>query len=283
MYQYIDYSTDPDTFEETMELETKKFVDNFFSMSKEERRNILYNSSIIDKNNEGRNALLRAVTRDPRFLLPLRDEKNPSPEAAQSPVSQAAQSPVPEAAQSLVSSFETSQGSVYTYAVDGRVLRQKSAAGSTMDASVSIFDRTFFFDEKDTRAARMGLERGLRPTESGQFRGLDYDDSKLDKQKFMDLIKREQSKRPFTNDPRFLGRHVWESAEGRKSFDEAYIQAGGTISERLITPETQPRLGLHPLEYNLGNARIHAGNKITKITMKDGSITEYDSNRKNSN
>jgi hypothetical protein len=269
---------DPDTFEETMELETKKFVDDFFSMSREERNRILYDSSVVDPTNEGKYALLRAVTQDPRFLLPLRDEKksspkaaqspvsspeaaqSPVPEAAQSPVPKAAQSPVPEAAQSLVSSFETSQGSVYTYGADGKVLRQKSVAGSTMDASISMFDRTAFLPEADFKAARMGLERGLRPTESGQFRGLDYDDSKMDQQKFMDL--------------RF---------KGKKSFDEAFTGAGGTISERLITPETQPRLGLNPLEYNLGNARVHAGNKITKITMKDGSITEYDFDRKNSN
>jgi hypothetical protein len=129
-----------------------------------------------------------------------------------------------------------------------------------MDASISMFDRTAFLPEADFKAARMGLERGLRPTESGQFRGLDYDDSKMDQQKFMDL--------------RF---------KSKKSFDEAFIGAGGTISERLITPETQPRLGLHPLEYNLDNQRFHAGNDVTKITRKDGSITEYDSDRKNSN
>ena len=150
-------------------------------------------------------------------------------------------------------SFKTSQGSVYTYGADGRVTRQKSVSGSTMEASSSSFDKTVFLPEEDLSSAKAGLGRGLRPTESGQFRGLDYDPSKMDKQKFMDL--------------RF---------KQKKAFDEAYTSAGGTISERLITPETQPKIGLHPLEYNLGDNKFHAGNEVTEIVAQDGTVTRID-------
>jgi hypothetical protein len=150
-------------------------------------------------------------------------------------------------------SFKTSQGSVYTYGDDGRVTRQKSVLGSTMEASSSSFDKTVFLSQEDLTSAKTGLGRGLRPTESGQFRGLDYDPSKMDQQKFMDL--------------RF---------KQKKAFDEAYTSAGGTISERLITPETQPKIGLHPLEYNLGDNKFHAGNEVTEIVAQDGTITRID-------
>lgn len=150
---------------------------------------------------------------------------------------------------SRIFQFETSQGSVYTYGSDGRVLRQKSQSGSTMEATSSSFDRTAFLSPEDLKSARMGLERGLKPTDSGQFRGLDYNDSGLNSKQFMDL--------------RF---------KQKKSFDEAYQLSGGKISERLITPEFEPRLGYHPLEYNLGDTKFHAGNEVTRITTKDGRL-----------
>lgn len=149
-------------------------------------------------------------------------------------------------------SFETSMGSVYTYNSSGRVSRQKSTGGSTMEASSSSFDRTAFLEGNDLTSARMGLERGLAPTESGQFRGLDYDQSKLDRKKFNNLRN-----------------------NNKMSFDEAYRNSGGIISERLITPESQPRMGYSPLEYNLGDRKFHAGNEVTKITRKDSSVNNF--------
>ena len=152
-----------------------------------------------------------------------------------------------------VTSFQTSQGSVYTYDSDGRVHRQKSTVGSSMEASSSSFDRTVFLPETDIESARLGLERGLKPTESGQLRGLDYDSNKMNSKLFMDL--------------RF---------RGRKSYDEAFTAAGGTITERLITPSTEPQLGYNPLEYNIGDQKFHPGNVVTQISYKDGSTKQIE-------
>lgn len=181
-------------------------------------------------------------------------------------ISTSVESPTPDellgtspVAANLVTSFQTSQGSVYTYDSDGRVHRQKSAQGSTMEASSSSFDRTAFLSETDIDSARMGLERGLRPTESGQFRGLDYDSSKMNSKLFMDL--------------RF---------GQKKSYDEAFTAAGGTITERLITPSTEPQLGYSPLEYNVGDQKFHAGNVVTQISYKDGTTKQVELDTKSS-
>jgi len=175
-------------------------------------------------------------------------------------ISTSVESPAPDellgtspVAANPVTSFQTSQGSVYTYDSDGRVHRQKSTVGSSMEASSSSFDRTVFLPETDIESARLGLERGLKPTESGQLRGLDYDSSKMNSKLFMDL--------------RF---------RGRKSYDEAFTAAGGTITERLITPSTEPQLGYNPLEYNIGDQKFHPGNVVTQISYKDGSTKQIE-------
>ena len=141
-----------------------------------------------------------------------------------------------------VISFKTELGSIYTYDSGGRVSRQKSALGSTMEASTSSFDRTVFVSPKDIYSARMGYEmRGLRPLEDGTLQGLDFNEDKLDKVKFLEL---RQKKVPF---------------------DEEYISSGGTITPRSITPELQPKMGYYPFEYNLGDNKFHAGSQVVEI------------------
>lgn len=149
-----------------------------------------------------------------------------------------------------VSSFETSQGSVYTYDSSGRVLRQKSALGSTMKASTSSFDRTVFVSPEDASAVKIGYERGLGPLEDGTLQGLDYNRDKLDNVKFGGLRKQGVS------------------------FDEAYTSSGGTITPRNITPELQPKIGYNPFEYNLKDNKYHAGNEVTKITPITEPVTK---------
>lgn len=140
-----------------------------------------------------------------------------------------------------ISSFETALGSVYTYDPSGRVLRQKSALGSTMEASTSSFDRTVFVSPQDRGAVEAGYQRGLKPLEDGTLQGLDYNRDKLDNVKFSELRKKGVS------------------------FDEAYTSSGGTITPRNITPELQPKMGYNPFEYNLGNNKYHVGSEVTKI------------------
>ena len=153
---------------------------------------------------------------------------------------------------SPVVSFETWQRDFYKYRADGKLLFDFGYGGFYEPEKIHVFeyntgygvpglhdedlgrtgfDEVGYVDSSDVLAVKRGLERGLIPKKDGRFRGLDYDDSKLDEQKFIAAL-----------------------SSGKKSFDGAYIQAGGTISERLITPSTQPRLGYHPVQYNHGLA-----------------------------
>jgi hypothetical protein len=135
-------------------------------------------------------------------------------------------------------------GSIYTYDSGGRVSRQKSALGSTMEASTSSFDRTVFVSPEDRGAVEIGYKRGLKPLEDGTLQGLDYNEDKLDKVKFLELRQKGVS------------------------FDEAYISSGGTITPRSITPELQPQMGYYPFEYNLGDNKYHAGSKVVQINRR---------------
>lgn len=147
-------------------------------------------------------------------------------------------------------SFETSMGSIYTRDSSGRISRQKSTGGSTMEASTSSFDRTVFVSPEDVSAVKIGYERGLRPLEDGTLQGLDYNRDKLDNVKFGGLRKQGVS------------------------FDEAYTSSGGTITPRNITPELQPKIGYNPFEYNLEDKKFHAGNEIVRINEKDSLIPQ---------
>jgi hypothetical protein len=167
---------------------------------------------------------------------------------------------------SPVVSFETWQREFYKYRADGKLLIDTQYGGlledepggklheyelntgygvpglHDEDLMRTGFDEVGYVDPADVVAVKRGLERGLIPKKDGRLRGLDYDNSKLDEQKFIALI-----------------------SSGKKSFDGAFIQAGGTISERLITPSTQPRLGYHPVEYNHGLAPSQFRIRLAKI------------------
>lgn len=178
--------------------------------------------------------------------------KPPKPKRPKPPKPPKPERPKPTDNSSPVVSFETWQREFYKYGTDGKLRIDSNYGGFSEGEEPDVyeyylgdgvpgrheddlystgFDEVVFVHGSDVIATKRGLERGLVPKKDGQLRGLDYDDSKLDERQFVALL-----------------------ASEKKSFDGAFIQAGGTISERLITPSTQPRLGYYPVEYNPGLA-----------------------------
>lgn len=144
------------------------------------------------------------------------------------------------------SGFETDQGSRYTIEPSGQVTRFKPTTGSTIEDKPvrTTFDNTVFVSTEDLQALKVSFDRGVGIAADGKIVGLDYDDSSVNRSTFMNLRKQG------------------------KPFDEAFRLAGGVISEREITPQTEPSIGLHPFEWNNDGAKHHAGNAIVGVTQR---------------
>ena len=161
-----------------------------------------------------------------------------------------------EASQKFAS-FETSQGSVYTYGEDGRVSRQKSAQGSTMEASTSSLENTIFVDYETQRELWQAFQRGKGLREDGSLHGQKYDASGLNGRAFNKLRSGKLS------DGQKIPDHVVPS------FDVAYEIAGGKITETKPKFSYEPEVGLFVFEWD-SNGRYHPGNEVINVTTRPG-------------
>lgn len=157
------------------------------------------------------------------------------------------------------SGFETSlsnePGSRYSYNRDGKVTRKKPSTGSSITDSdtTSTFDNTVFVSQKDQEALRFAFERGRGLSEDGELIGLDYDETTRNTAEYLRL-RRE---------------YLRSGMDAYEATDKAFVDSGGTITERVIVPETEPKIGLNVFEWDNDNGtRHHPGNKVRKITKR---------------
>jgi len=157
------------------------------------------------------------------------------------------------------SGFETSlsnePGSRYSYNRDGKVTRKKPSTGSSITDSdtTSTFDNTVFVSQKDQEALRFAFERGRGLSEDGELIGLDYDETTRDTAEYLRLRKE----------------YLRSGMDAYEATDKAFVDSGGTINERVIVPETEPKIGLNVFEWDNDNGtRHHPGNKVRKITKR---------------
>ena len=157
------------------------------------------------------------------------------------------------------SGFETSlsnePGSRYSYNRDGKVTRKKPSTGSSITDSdtTSTFDNTVFVSQKDQEALRFAFERGRGLSEDGELIGLDYDDTTRNTAEYLRLRKE----------------YLRSGMDAYEATDKAFVDSGGTINERVIVPETEPKIGLNVFEWDNNNGtRHHPGNKVRKITKR---------------
>jgi len=157
------------------------------------------------------------------------------------------------------SGFETSlsnePGSRYSYNRDGKVTRKKPSTGSSITDSetTSTFDNTVFVSQKDQEALRFAFERGRGLSEDGELIGLDYDETTRDTAEYLRLRKE----------------YLRSGMDAYEATDKAFVDSGGTINERVIVPETEPKIGLNVFEWDNNNGtRHHPGNKVRKITKR---------------
>jgi hypothetical protein len=149
-------------------------------------------------------------------------------------------------------SFTTENGSKYSLMPDGKLHRQKNpVTGTTITndgekGAESIFDNTVFVSRETVDDLKVAAERGKHVNKNGRLVGVKHDDSTLDVKKFLKL----------------------RNTDKKKSFDEAYTEAGGKITEYEI-PESSimrtPQVGLNVFEWNNDLRRFHAGSKIDSV------------------